>query len=170
MSICKYLILLSFLFFIDAGAARAQSAAHYPAKPVRVIVGFAPGGATDIVARQFAQKLSESLGRSFVVENRPGGGSVVGTMAVKNAAPDGYTLLAVSGTYAIVPAISKNLPYDAVKDFAPISLVNEAPFVVVVHPSLPARSIRDLVSLAKAQPGRAPMCTSRWSCSTRLRT
>jgi tripartite-type tricarboxylate transporter receptor subunit TctC len=151
--LCKYLILINFLFVADIAPAHAQAPA-YPAKPVRVIVGFAPGGATDIVARQFAQKLSESLGRSFVVENRPGGGSVVASMLVKNAAPDGYTLLAVSGTYAIVPAITKSLPYDALKDFAPISLVNEAPFVVVVHPALPARNIRDLVALAKAQPDK----------------
>jgi tripartite-type tricarboxylate transporter receptor subunit TctC len=149
----KYLILFSFLLCADVSTAHAQTPA-YPTKPVRVIVGFAPGGATDIVARQFAQKLSESLGRSFVVENRPGGGSVVSTMLVKNAAPDGYTLLAVSGTYAIVPAITRNLPYDSLKDLTPISMVNQAPFVVVVHPSLPARTIRDLVALAKAQPGK----------------
>jgi tripartite-type tricarboxylate transporter receptor subunit TctC len=147
------LILFSVFLSLMASVAHAQTPA-YPAKPVRVIVGFAPGGATDIVARQFAHKLSESLGRSFVLENRPGGGSVVASMLVKNAAPDGYTLLAVSGTYAIVPAITKSLPYDAQKDFAPISLVNEAPFVVVVHPALPARTIRDLVALAKAQPGK----------------
>ena len=135
--------------------AHAQSsAAVYPARPVRVIVGFAPGGATDIVARMFAQKLSESLGRSFVVENRPGGGGVTANMLVKNAAPDGYTLLAVSGTYTITPAISKSMQYDPLKDFMPISLVNQAPFVVVVHPSLPTRTIGDLIALAKAQPGK----------------
>ena len=151
----KYLILLNFLFFMVAGAAHAQSAANYPVKPVRVIVGFAPGGATDIVARMFAQKVGESLGRSFVVENRPGGGGVAGTMLVKNAASDGYTLLAVSGTFTITPAITpKGLPYDTLKDFAPISLVNQAPFVVVVHPSLPTRTIGDLVALARAQPGK----------------
>jgi tripartite-type tricarboxylate transporter receptor subunit TctC len=147
---CKYLFLLAFFCIAPA---RAQPAA-YPAKPVRVIVGFAPGGATDIVARMFAQKLSESLGRSFVVENRPGGGGVTANMLVKNAAPDGYTLLAVSGTFTITPAISKSLPYETLKDFTPISLVNQAPFVVVVHPSLPVRGIRDLVALARAQPGK----------------
>lgn len=136
------------------GVAHAQSPVNYPVKPVRVIVGFAPGGGTDIVARQIAQKLSESLGRSFVVENRPGGGSVTANMFVKNAAPDGYTLLAVSGTYAILPAVKKNLPYDALKDFTPISMVNSSPFVVVTHPSLPARNIRELVALARAQPGK----------------
>ena len=137
-----------------AAQTHAQSTA-YPAKPVRVIVGFAPGGATDIVARQFAQKVGESLGRSFVVENRPGGGGVTANMLVKNAAPDGYTLLAVSGTYTITPAITpKGLPYDTLKDFAPISLLNQAPFVVVVHPSLPVRNLADFVALAKKQPGK----------------
>jgi tripartite-type tricarboxylate transporter receptor subunit TctC len=150
----KYLILLYFLLFVFTGITHAQSTANYPAKPVRVIVGFAPGGATDIVARQFASRLSESLGRSFVVENRPGGGGVTANMLVKNAVPDGYTLLAVSGTFTITPAISKSLPYDTLRDFAPISLVNQAPFVVVVHPSLPTKTIGDLVALARAQPGK----------------
>lgn len=147
----KYLFLL---YFLCVSIANAQTA-NYPAKPVRVIVGFAPGGATDIVARQFAQKVGESLGRSFVVENRPGGGGVTANMLVKNAAPDGYTLLAVSGTYTITPAITpKGLPYDTLKDFAPISLVNQAPFVVVVHPALPVRTMGDFVALAKARPGK----------------
>ena len=129
-SVYKYLILINIFESFGTSPADAQSAASgvYPAKPVRVIVGFAPGGATDIVARQFAQKLSESLGRSFVVENRPGGGGVTANMLVKNAAPDGYTLLAVSGTYTITPAIISSLPYDTLKDFAPISLVNQAPY------------------------------------------
>jgi len=151
----KYLILFNFLFLTVVDPAHAQSAAGYPAKPVRVIVGFAPGGGTDIMARLFAQKVGESLGRSFVVENRPGGGGVTANMLVKNAAPDGYTLLAVSGTFAATPAITpKGLPYDTLKDFAPISMVNQAPFLVVVHPSLPARSIGELIALARAQPGR----------------
>ena len=133
--------------------AAAQQPA-WPAKPVRVIIGFAPGGATDIVGRMFAQKVGESFGRSFVVENRPGGGGVTANMLVKNSAPDGYTLLAVSGTYTITPAISRSMQYDPLKDFIPISLVNQSPFVVVVHPSLPTRTIGDLVALAKAQPGK----------------
>jgi tripartite-type tricarboxylate transporter receptor subunit TctC len=147
----KYLLLLGFLC---APLAEAQNAG-YPAKPVRVVVGFAPGGATDIVARQIAQKVGESLGRPFVVENRPGGGSVTATLLVKHAPPDGYLLLAVSGTYTITPAITpKGLPYDTLKDFAPISLVNQAPFVVVVHPSLPVKNIAHFIALAKRQPGK----------------
>ena len=133
--------------------AYAQGIA-YPAKPVRVIVGFAPGGATDIVARLFAAKLTESLGRSFVVENRPGGGGVSATTLVLKSPPDGYSLLAVSGTYTITPAITKTLPYDSIKDVAPISLVNQSPFLVVVHPALPVKTMRELVALAKAQPGK----------------
>ncbi len=149
----KYLILLIYLCCAWTEAAFAQSAA-YPTKPVRVLLGFAPGGATDIVARIFAAKLSESLGRSFVVENRPGGGGVTATMLVIKSPADGYTLLAVSGTYTITPAISKTLPYDPLKDLMPISLVNQSPFLVVVHPALPVRNMRDLVNLAKAQPGK----------------
>jgi Tripartite tricarboxylate transporter family receptor len=105
----KYLILFTILLWPFSAVAQAQST-NYPAKPVRVIVGFAPGGATDIVARMFALKVGEALGRSFVVENRPGGGGVTANMLVKNAAPDGYTLLAVSGTYTITPAISTACP------------------------------------------------------------
>ncbi len=150
----KYLFLLIFLWSCGAPLAHAQGAAAYPAKPVRVILGFAPGGATDIVARLFAAKLSESLGRSFVVENRPGGGGVTATTLVMKSPPDGYALLAVSGTYSITPAITKSLPFDSIKDMAPISLVNQSPFLVVVHPALPAKTMRDLVALAKAQPGK----------------
>ena len=134
-------------------SAHAQTTA-YPVKPVRVYVGFAPGGATDIVARMFAQKLSESLGRSFVVENRPGGGGVSATTLVLKSPADGYALLAVSGTYTITPVITKTLPYDSTRDLAPISLVNQSPFLVVVHPALPVKTMRDLVTLAKAQPGK----------------
>lgn len=149
----KYLFLLLFLTSQSTALGQTQGTA-YPAKPVRVMLGFAPGGATDIVARMFAQKLSESLGRSFVVENRPGGGGVTATMLILKSPPDGYALLAVSGTYTITPAITKVLPYDSLRDLAPISLVNQSPFLVVVHPALPAKTMRDLVALTKAQPGR----------------
>ena len=152
----KYLFLLGFLYSAWSAHVHAQSAAAtaYPTNPVRVTVGFAPGGATDIVARMFAQKLSESLGRSFVVENRPGGGGTAATLQVLKSPADGYSILAISGTYTITPAITKSLPYDALRDVAPISLVNQAPFLVVVHPALPVKTVRDLVALAKAQPGK----------------
>ncbi len=149
----KYLFLWCFLWFTFVPSAHAQVSA-YPAKPVRVLLGFAPGGATDIVARMFAQKLSESLGRSFVVENRPGGGGTTATTLVIKSPPDGHTLLAVSGTFSITPAITKSLPFDSLRDLMPISLVNQSPFLVVVHPALPAKNIRELVALTKAQPGK----------------
>ena len=143
-------------------SAHAQVSA-YPAKPVRVLLGFAPGGATDIVARMFAQKLSESLGRSFVVENRPGGGGTTATTLVIKSPPDGHTLLAVSGTFSITPAITKSLPFDSLRDLMPISLVNQSPFLVVVHPALPAKNIRELVALTSRRT-RAAMCPGR-ACS-----
>ena len=127
-------------------------AQEYPVKPVRVVVGLAPGGGTDIQARLFAQKLSESFGRSFVVENRPGAGGTIAYALVAKSPPDGYTLLGVTGGYTITPAIYKKLPYDPLKDFAPISLVAQAPFLLVVHPALPVKSVRELLALARAKP------------------
>ena len=132
-------------------AAPAQEA--YPAKPVRVVVGLAPGGGTDIQTRLFAQKLSESFGRSFVVENRPGAGGTSAYAQVAKSAPDGYTLIGVASGYSITPAVFSKLAYDPLKDFAPISLVAQAPFLLVVHPSLPVRSVKELIALARAKPG-----------------
>ena len=134
---------------------QAQSAAGaYPVKPVRVVVSYAPGGATDIVARMVAQKLTESTGRSFFIDNVTGAGGVIGDSAVARAAPDGYTLLGTSSTFAINPAVVAKLPFDPVKGFAPVALVARAPFMLVVHPSVPARSVKELVALAKANPGK----------------
>src|SRR5499426_3643516 len=133
------------------GAAAAQES--YPARPVRVIVGLAPGGGTDIQTRLFAQKLSESFGRPFVVENRTGAGGTLAYAQVAKAAADGYTLLGVAGGYTITPAVYPKLPYDPVKDFAPISLVAQAPFLLLTHPSLPVKSVKDLLALARGKPG-----------------
>ena len=132
-------------------AAAAQDA--YPVKPVRVIVGLAPGGGTDIQTRLFAQKLSEAFGRSFVVENRPGAGGTVAYAQVAKSPPDGYTLLGVASGYSITPAVYSKLAYDPLKDLAPISLVAQAPFLLVVHPSLPVKSVKELIALARAKPG-----------------
>ncbi|MGH8623622.1 MAG: tripartite tricarboxylate transporter substrate-binding protein, partial [Burkholderiales bacterium] len=125
----------------------------YPARPVRVIVGLAPGGATDIQARLFAQKLAENLGRSFVVENRTGAGGTVAYALVAKSPPDGHTLLAVASGFSISPAIYSKLPYDPLKDLAPISLVAQAPLLLVAHPSLPVTSVKELLALARARPG-----------------
>jgi len=134
--------------------AQSPSAGSYPVKPVRVIVSYAPGGATDIVARLVAQKLTENMGRSFIIDNVTGAGGVIGDSAVARAAPDGYTLLGTSSTFAINPAVVAKLPFDPIKGFTPVALVARAPFMLVVHPSVPAKSVKELVALAKANPGK----------------
>jgi tripartite-type tricarboxylate transporter receptor subunit TctC len=148
--------------------AWSQSGAEYPMKPVRVIVGQAPGGGNDIQTRLFAQKLSEAFGRSFFVENRTGAGSVVSYRTVAAATPDGYTLLGASGGFTIAPAIHANLGYDPVKDLAPISLVVEAPFLMMVHPSVPAKSVKDVIALARARPGMLMHASAGQGSSTHL--
>ena len=130
----------------------AFAQADYPTKPVRFIVGQAPGGATDIVARLVAAKLQEGLGQNVIVENRTGAAGSLGAAAVAKSAPDGYTILVVSSSYSINPSLYTNLPFDPQKDLAPVSLLAEAPFLLVVHPSVPAKSVKDLIALARAQP------------------
>lgn len=148
--------------------AFAQTPPDYPAKPVRVIIGQAPGGGTDIQARLFAQKLTESFGRSVLVENRTGGGSLVSYRTVVQAPPDGYTLLGVSGGYTVAPSVHANLGFDPVKDLAPISLVAQAPFLLLVHPSLPVRNVKDLLVLAKAKPGALTYGSAGYASSTHM--
>jgi tripartite-type tricarboxylate transporter receptor subunit TctC len=147
--------LFPFAFCIGM-AANAQG---YPAKPVRVIVPFAPGGGVDFIARLVGQKLSESLGQPVVVENRPGAGSALGTEVALRAAPDGYTLLQISPSYTINPSL---IPpkFDHLNDYTPIALLGKGPLLVVAHPSLPARNPRELLALAKARPGEIHYGTS----------
>jgi len=130
----------------------AQGVDNYPSRPVRVIVPTPPGAATDLQARLLAQKLADSLKRSFIVENRPGAGYIVGYGVVSKADPDGHTLLASSLALTLVPALRPDLPNDPGKDFAPISVVSKAPFLLLVHPSLPVKSTKDLIAFAKAKP------------------
>ncbi|HEX2827608.1 MAG TPA: tripartite tricarboxylate transporter substrate binding protein [Burkholderiales bacterium] len=125
----------------------------YPSKPIRFLVGQSPGGATDIVARMVAVKMTDPLGQNIVVENRTGAAGSIAATTVAKSPPDGYTLLVVSSSYSINPSLYSNLPFDPQKDLAPISLFAEAPFLLVVHPSVPARNVKDLVALAKASPG-----------------
>ena len=132
-----------------ATAVFAQSVDTYPSKPVRVIVGLAPGGGTDIIARLLTQKMSDNLKRSFVVENRTGAGGTVAYAWVAKSPPDGHTLLAVASGYAITPAVYPKLSYDPIRDFTPISVVVQAPIVLMVHPALPARSVKELLALAR---------------------
>jgi tripartite-type tricarboxylate transporter receptor subunit TctC len=145
------LILLCAALAAVFSPAQAQ---QYPTKPVRLVVPAAPGGGTDITARIIAPKLSEQLGQQVVVENRAGAGTMIGSEAVARAAPDGYTLLMGISTLAINPAMYKKVPYDALKDFAPISQVVSLPNVLVTHPSLPAKTVKELVAFARARPGQ----------------
>ncbi len=143
--------LLAIALAFSAGATLAQD---YPNKAVRVIVPFPAGGSTDIVGRTVAQKLSELWGQPVVVDNRAGGGTVIGTDIVAKAAPDGYTLLVTPAPFTINPSLLSKLPYDTLADFAPITLINTTPLVLVVNPGVPARSVTELIALAKARPGQ----------------
>jgi tripartite-type tricarboxylate transporter receptor subunit TctC len=145
-------VLFVAMIALPAGAAWAQSG--YPAKPVRLVVPSSPGGGTDITARLLAPKLTERLGQQVVVENRAGAGTMIGTEVVAKAAPDGYTLLMGLSTLAINPAMYKKVPYDSVRDFAPISQVISAPNMLVVHPSIPAKTVKELIAFARARPGQ----------------
>jgi tripartite-type tricarboxylate transporter receptor subunit TctC len=131
----------------------AAVAQHYPTKPIRLVVPFAPGGSNDIVGRAIATPLGERLGKQVVVDNRAGAGGVVGTELVANAPKDGYTLLVNSLTHTINPWLYQ-LPFDPIKGFAPISMIASGPIVLVVHPELPAKSVGELIALARAKPGQ----------------
>jgi tripartite-type tricarboxylate transporter receptor subunit TctC len=129
-------------------------------RPVRLVVPFATGGGTDLVARLTAQKLNERLGQPFIVENRPGAGGIVGTEMAARARPDGYTLVVVSGSHTINPSLHKALPYDSLRDFAPVTKLVAGPALLVVHPSVPAHDVRELIALAKAKPGALSFASS----------
>jgi tripartite-type tricarboxylate transporter receptor subunit TctC len=143
---------IAVLAALPSSHAAAQS---YPAKPIRMIVPFAAGGPNDVIGRVVAQKVSEQIGQQVIVENRAGAGGAIGTAFVGSAPPDGYTIL-ISGTssLAINPALYKKLPYDPIKDFAPVALVGTAPSLLAMHPSVPVRTIKDLIALAKSRPGQ----------------
>ena len=136
---------------LSADRAAAQS---YPDKPVHVVVGFTPGGPTDVIARIVSQKLSEALAQQFYIENIPGAGSNIASGMVAKAAPDGYTLLVISTGFLVNPSLYAKVPYDAVKDFAPITLVAASPNVISVNPAVPAKTIQELIALIKANPGK----------------
>ncbi len=137
--------------------ARAQA---YPARPVRILVGFAPAGAVDITARLVAQSLSEQLGQPFTVENRPGAGTNIATEAAVRATPDGYTLLMVSPPAAINATLYEKLNFNVIRDIAPIATAIKMPFVLAVNPAVPAKTVPQLIALAKANPGKITMASS----------
>jgi tripartite-type tricarboxylate transporter receptor subunit TctC len=141
-----------------AGPAKAQD---YPSKPIRLVVPFAAGGATDVLARLVGERLTASLGQQVVVDNRPGAGGNIGSDLVARAEPDGYTILmGAVGTHAINPSLYPKMPYDPVKDFAPVTLVASVPNVLVVNPEVPANSVQELIDLAKANPGELNFASS----------
>jgi len=136
-----------------AGALAAQAAAQsgYPNRPIRVVIQFAPGG-SDVVARILCQKMGESLGQPLVIDNRPGAAGVIGANIVAKAAPDGYTTLFATASFAVTAASNTQLPYDSIRDFDSIGFIGAQPFVLVVHPSLPVNSVKDYIALAKVKP------------------
>ena len=140
-----------------AGAVQAQ---NYPTKPVKIIVPFGAGGPADIYARAIAQRLSEPLGQQVIVEDRPGAGSALGTDVAAKSAADGYTLLMISNTHTINETLNPKLPYNLLRDFAPITQVNVMPNVLVVSPSLPVNSVKELIELAKSKPGKLNYASS----------
>jgi tripartite-type tricarboxylate transporter receptor subunit TctC len=133
--------------------AAMAAAQPYPTKPVRIVVPFAPGGPADLYARVVGEKLQGVLGQSFVVENKPGAGSIIGTDAVAKSAPDGYTLLMMSNTHTVNESLVPDKPFQLMRDFVPVAPVNYSDLVLVVHPSVPANNLREFIALAKAKPG-----------------
>jgi tripartite-type tricarboxylate transporter receptor subunit TctC len=150
-------LLAAFCLAQFAAEAGAQA---YPSRAVRLIIPFSAGGAADVPGRILTQRLAQLIGHPVVVDNRPGVGSAIGAEAVAKAAPDGYTLLMISNTHFVTAALHKKLPYDSLNDFTPVSQVTSAPNVLVVHPSLPAKNVKELVALARARPGQIDYASS----------
>ena len=136
------------------GAGAAAAAEPYPTKPIRMVVPYAPGGNTDVFARLIAQRLTQAWGQQVVVDNRAGGSTLIGTELVARAIPDGYTIMLTTLTFTVSPSLYKKLPYDTLKDFTPITLAVMLPNVLVVHPAVPAKSLKELIQHAKANPGK----------------
>ncbi|MBI4189060.1 MAG: tripartite tricarboxylate transporter substrate binding protein [Betaproteobacteria bacterium] len=150
----------------SVGGVRAQS---YPSKPIRFIVPFVPGGGTDLVARTIGQKLNQTWDQQVVIDNRPGASGIIGTVLAAKAAPDGYTiLLGFVGTISINPSLFSKLPYDPMKDFAPVTLATSQPLVLAVHTSVPAKSVKELIALAKSKPGQLTFASGGTGTDTHL--
>ena len=139
------------LLGLFAGPARAQD--NYPTRPVKIVIAFPVGGLLDTVSRIVGEKMSGLLGQQFIIEARPGAGGTIATAAVAKAEPDGYTIMMINDNHALNPSVFKNVPYDSVKDFAPIGFVGYTPLVFAIHPSLPAKDVKSLLELAKKDPG-----------------
>lgn len=159
--------LVGMLLALGSFATGQGFAQEYPAKTVRIIVPFAPGGGSDFIGRFIAQKLSERLGQQFIVDNRPGAGGNLGAEQAVKAAPDGYTLLLIAGSYTVNPSLYK-LPFDSGNDISPIIQLSEGPFVVAVHPSVPVKSLKELMDLAKKQPDKLAYASAGQGSITHL--
>jgi tripartite-type tricarboxylate transporter receptor subunit TctC len=138
----------------------ALAQATYPMKPIRFISPFAPGGSTSAMARLVGQKLTESWGQNVIVDNRPGGNTIIGTDALAKSTPDGYTIILTTNTHVINPNLFPNLPYDPIKDFAPVGAVYSSEFILVINPSVPASNLQELIALAKSRPGQLNYATT----------
>lgn len=149
-------------------ASQAQTAAQYPSKTIRIVVPFAPGGPNDILARMVGQKLNEKWKQQVIVDNRPGGGTVIGTEIVARAAPDGYTLFMASSSLASNVTLRKSLPYDTFKDLAPVTRIANSSNVLVTHPSIPVHTVGDLIRLAKSKPGQVAYASGGVGAATHL--
>ena len=147
-----HLVAGAVLTALAASLSVPVAAQTYPSKPVRLIVPFAPGGFTDVVARILGQRLSISMGQQFIIENKAGAGSTIGTDFVAKSAPDGYTLVMISTTHVISPWIYKSMPYDPIKGFVPVTKLVDSPYVLLVNPKVPARNVQEFIALAKASP------------------
>src|SRR5262249_22605862 len=155
------IVALVVAFLIVSACSASVHAQSYPTKPVRIVVPYPPGGGSDTIIRPLAQKLSESLGQQFVIENRGGASGNIGMATVARAAPDGYTLVfALNAQLAVNVSLFKKIPYDPVRDFEPITLLGQGAYLLVVHPSLPVRSVKELVALAKTKPGQIAYASS----------
>ncbi|MGE5523949.1 MAG: tripartite tricarboxylate transporter substrate binding protein [Rhodospirillaceae bacterium] len=141
-------------------AVAQQASSQYPTRAVRIVVPFPPGGGTDIISRTVAQKLNEAWGQPVIVDNRAGANGIIGTEMIAKAKPDGYTLGVVIANHAINPSLYPKLPYDTMRDFTPVTLMAQYPYILTVHPSVPAKSVREFIALARARPGQLAYASS----------
>ncbi len=160
MKSITYNISRTAVVFLVATLSLPLSAQTFPSKPIRMIIPFSAGGAADVPGRIVTQKLSEAIKQQVLVDNRPGAGSTIGADAAAKAAPDGYTIFMISNTHFVSAALHKKLAYDSLNDFTPVTQITSAPNVMVVHPSLPAKSVKELIALAKARPGQIDYASS----------
>jgi len=147
-------ILAAAAALLVAAACLAQTGTSYPSRPVRLVIPFAPGGTNDVIGRIVAEKLSDRLGQPVIADNRGGANSIVGSEIVAHATPDGHTLLIVAAGFAMNPSLVKTLPYNSVRDFAPVGLVGGGPYLMVVHPAVPAKKVGEFVAWARSRPGQ----------------